>query len=344
MQPGGALRHHGSMNMPELPQVDDLTVLEIETARAQLGERVLRTPVLTWDDPLFAAALPINTRVDVKLELFQRTGSFKARAALLHADALDAAQRVRGITAISAGNHAIAAAFAARAVGTHAKVVMTASASPIRVARVRAYGGEVVIAPDVHTGFEWVRRLEAEEGRTLVHPFEGRRTALGTATLGLEFAEQCPDLEAVIVPIGGGGLAAGVAAAFHALAPHVAVYGVEPEGADSMHRSFAAGSPQSIERVATIADSLGAPFALPVSYTLCRRHLADLVRVTDAELLASMRLLAEGLRLAVEPAAAAATAALLGPLRERLAGRRVGLIACGANLDAAALGRYLTTA
>lgn len=329
------------MNMPELLQVDDLTALEIETARAQLGERVLRTPVLTWEDPLFTTALPAGTRVDVKLELFQRTGSFKARAALLHADALDAAQRARGITAISAGNHAIAAAFAARSVGTHAKVVMTATASPIRVARVRAYGGEVVTAPDVHTGFEWVRRLEADEGRTLIHPFEGRRTALGTATLGLEFVEQCPDLEAVIVPIGGGGLAAGVAAAFHALAPHVAVYGVEPEGADSMHRSFAAGSPQSIERVATIADSLGAPFALPVSYALCRRHLAGLVRVTDVELLAAMRLLAEGLRLAVEPAAAAATAALLGPLRERLAGQRVGLIACGANLDATTLGRYL---
>lgn len=108
-----------------------------------------------------------------------------------------------------------------------------------------------------------------------------------------------------------------------------------------MHRSFAAGSPQAIERVATIADSLGAPYALPISYALCRRHLDGLVRVSDAQLLEAMRLMAEGVKLAVEPAGAAATAALLGPLRERLAGKVVGLIVCGANIDAATLGARL---
>ena len=331
------------MDASTSPPVADLAADEIRAARARLGARVLYTPTLAWEDPLFTAGLPAGTRVSVKLELYQRTGSFKARAALLHADALDAAQRGRGITAISAGNHAIAAAFAAQSVGAHAKVVMTATASPIRVARVRAYGGEVVTAPDVHAAFARVNQLVEEEGRTLIHPFEGRTTALGTATLGLEFLEQCADLDAVIVPIGGGGLAAGVASAIKAMAPHIKVYGVEPEGADSMHRSFAAGSPQAIERVATIADSLGAPFAMPVSYALCHRHLDGLVRVTDAELLAALRAIAEGLRLAVEPAAAAATAALLGALREPLAGRHVGIIVCGANLDAPTLGRYLAS-
>ena len=231
------------MENPVPQLVVDLTADEIRDARARLGPRVLTTPVLHWEDPLLEAKLPVGTRLSLKLELFQRTGSFKARGALLNTDLLSAEQKARGITAISAGNHAIAAAFAAREAGTHAKVVMTASASPLRVARVRAYGGEVISAPDVHTGFEWVRRIAEEEGRTLLHPFEGRTTALGTATVALEFLEQCPDLEAIIVPIGGGGLAAGIAAAVKVLAPQVLVYGVEPEGADSMHRSFAAGSP-----------------------------------------------------------------------------------------------------
>lgn len=324
--------------------VADLAADEIRDARARLGPRVLTTPVLQWEDPLLAPLLPAGARLSLKLELFQRTGSFKARGALLNTDLLDEGQRARGITAISAGNHAIAAAFAAREAGTHAKVVMTATANPLRVARVRAYGGEVVLAPDVHAGFELVRRIEAEEGRTLLHPFEGRTTALGTATLALEFLEQCPLLDAVIVPVGGGGLAAGVASAVKVLAPHVQVFGVEPEGADSMHRSFAAGSPQSIERVATIADSLGAPFALPISYTLCKRHLDGLVKVSDAQLLEAMRLLAESAKLAVEPAGAAATAALLGPLRERLGGKQVGLIVCGANIDSATLAMRLAPA
>jgi threonine dehydratase len=126
-----------------------------------------------------------------------------------------------------------------------------------------------------------------------------------------------------------------VATAVKLLVPTCAVIGVEPAGADTMHRSFAAGRPVGIERVATIADSLGAPYALPVSYRLCRDHVDQLVRVDDTALVAAMRFLLEHAKLAVEPAGAAATAALLGPLREQLAGRRVGLIVCGANIDAA---------
>ena len=169
----------------------------------------------------------------------------------------------------------------------------------------------------------------------MVHPFEGRNTALGTATLGAEFLQQTPDLHAVIVPIGGGGLCAGVAAAVKILRPGCQVFGVEPVGADSMRRSFAAGSPQSIEKIATIADSLGAPYAMPITFGLCRRYVDELVLVTDDQIRDGMRALQEEAKLAVEPAGAAALAALLGPLRERLAGRRVGLIVCGANIDAA---------
>ncbi len=166
-----------------------------------------------------------------------------------------------------------------------------------------------------------------------MHPFEGELTALGTATLGLEFARQAPELEALIVPIGGGGLCAGVASAFKLVQPACQIYGVEPEGADSMLRSFRAGSPQTIEKVRTIADSLGAPYALPYSFALCQQNVDDIVLVDDDALRRAMGLLFSGMKLAVEPAGAAATAALLGPLRERLQGKRVGVIVCGANID-----------
>ncbi len=158
-------------------------------------------------------------------------------------------------------------------------------------------------------------------------------TALGTATLGLEFARQAPGLDALIVPIGGGGLAAGTASTFKLVQPDCLIYGVEPEGADSMSRSFAAGSPQTIDKVRSIADSLGAPYALPYSFALCRQNVDDIVLVDDDALRRAMGLLFAEMKLAVEPAGAAATAALLGPLRQRLQGKRVGVIVCGANID-----------
>jgi threonine dehydratase len=142
-----------------------------------------------------------------------------------------------------------------------------------------------------------------------------------------------PELEAVIVPIGGGGLCAGVASAVKLARPSCQVFGVEPEGADTMHRSFAAGSPQAIEKVRTIADSLGAPHAAPYSFALCKKYVDELVLVDDDALRRAMLLLFASAKLAVEPAGAAATAALCGPLAERVRGKRVAVIVCGANID-----------
>jgi threonine dehydratase len=273
--------------------------------------------------------------VILKLELFQHTGSFKARGALANMLDLDADALARGVTAVSAGNHAIAVAFAAELLGTRAKVVMPRTANPFRVARCRGYGAEVVLVDDVQAAFARVKEIEEVEGRTFVHPYEGYRTALGTATIALEWLAQAPELDAVIIPIGGGGLCGGMAAAVKQLKPTCAVYGVEPTGADSMARSFAAGSPQAIERVRTIADSLGAPYALPYSYALCREFVDDLVLIDDDAMRRAMGLLYGDMKLAVEPAGAAATAALCGPLRRRLEGKQVGVIVCGANIDLA---------
>jgi threonine dehydratase len=313
-----------------------LTLAEIRAARTLLGDRIVRTPVVPLAGPAVESALAPGTQALLKLELFQHTGSFKARGALVNALSLGEAERARGICAISAGNHAIAAAYAARAVGASAKIVMKEGANPFRVAECRRYGGEIVFEADFHAAFRRVEEIRATEGRTLIHPFEGLLTALGTATLGLEFIEQAPDLEAVIVPVGGGGLAAGLATAIRLVKPDCRVFGVEPFGADTMYRSFAAGSPQAIDRIDTIADSLGAPYALPISYALCRASLEEIVRIEDAEMVEAMRFLAAHARLAVEPAGAAATAALLGPLKARLAGRRVGLVVCGSSISAEA--------
>jgi threonine dehydratase len=314
---------------------------EIRHARASLGDTIVTTPVWHWRGPELRRRLGGAGQVLLKLEALQVTGSFKPRGALLHLQALDADARARGVTAVSAGNHALGVAHAAAVHGSTAKVVMPRSADPARIARCRGLGAEVVLVDDVHAAFEEVARIEAEEGRTLVHPFEGPTTACGTATVGLELVEQAPALDAVIVPIGGGGLCAGMAAAIKQLSPRTAVYGVEPTGADTMHRSFAAGRPVGIEAVRTIADSLGAPHAAPYSFALCRRFVDDLVRVDDDLLRGAMALLFEEVKLAVEPAGAAATAALLGPLRERLAGRRVGVLVCGANIDPRAFAEHV---
>lgn len=324
--------------------IASLTLDEIREARAQLGDRVVTTPVHEWEGPLREEILGPQTRVFLKLELLQRTGTFKARGALLNMLRLSPEELARGVTAISAGNHAVAVAYAAKTLGVNAKVVMIKTANALRVELCRKYGAEIEFAENAHVGFERVKQVEKEEGRALIHPFEGMRTALGTATIGLELCQQVERLDAVIVPIGGGGLCAGIASAVKLSWPDCAVYGVEPTGADSMKRSLAAGEPRSIERVATIADSLGAPYAAPITFELCRRNVDDVVLVTDDELRDAMRLMLREIKLAVEPAGASAMAALVGPLREKLRGRRVGLIVCGSNIDAATYAQLIQQA
>ena len=311
-----------------------LTRAAIETAIGTLSPLVRETPNWLWRDELTERLLPKGTAAVLKLELFQYAGSFKARGALCVMLALDPDARRRGVTAVSAGNHAIAVAWAARALATTAKVVMPKTADPYRVERCRRLGAEVELAEDVHAAFARTQEIERSEARTFVHPFEGPRTALGTATLGHELMRQDPHLEAVLVPVGGGGLAAGVSAAVKLLKPECLVIGVEPTGNDTMLRSLRSGQPERAPEggYRTIADSLSPPYTMEYSLGLCRRYLDDLVLVSDDELRRALALLFHGAKLAVEPAGAAATAALLGPLRERLAGKRVGLIVCGTNI------------
>jgi len=308
------------------PKID-----EIRTLRDRLTEQMLRTPVMRC--AAIEESLGDDTQVIAKLEFLQRTGTFKARGALATLQSLSPDERKFGVTAVSAGNHAIATAFAAQTLGTTAKVVMMRSANPFRVAACKSYGAEVVVADDVHQAFELVQEIRDKEKRFFVHPFEGPSVALGTGTVGLEICEQVEDFDAIVIPVGGGGLIGGISNAVKQLRPDVEVIGVEPEGADSMHRSFKSGKPETISEVHTIADSLGAPFALPYSFELTRKNVDRLVRVQDSELQKAMGFLFQMMSIAVEPACVATTAALMGPLRESLSGKRVLLVMCGSNID-----------
>jgi len=306
-------------------------IRDIRALREKLAGNITTTPVVRCT--AIESAVGGGTEVVAKLEFLQRTGTFKARGALATLMGLDQDQLARGVTAVSAGNHAIATAFAAQAMGTTARVVMIRSANPSRIAACEAFGAEVVLADNVHAAFETAERIREEEGRYFVHPFEGPAVALGTGTVGLEICEQAGEFDALIVPVGGGGLIGGIANAVKQLRPDCTIYGIEPEGADTMHRSRTAGSPQAIDEVRTIADSLGAPFAMPYSFALTEANVDHLARVDDPALRHAMGFLFRSMHIAVEPACASSTAALLGPLRQTLRGKRVVLVMCGSNID-----------
>ena len=292
--------------------ISGVTLAAIRGRRDALRENLRHTPSVALTSPRISETLK-GADVFLKLECFQHTGTFKARGALSVALRIPETDKPNGITAASAGNHAIAAAWAARTIGTSAKVVMQSTANPYRIALAKAEGAEVVIKDPGAPTFAEAERLVREENRTFIHPFEGLHTSLGTAGVGLELMEDVPDLDAVVVSCGGGGLMSGVSAAVKLINPACKVYGVEPEGADSM--------------------SLAPPMALPFGFTLCREYVDELVRVSDEEICAGLVILQEDAKLAVEPAAGAAIAAAFGPLRKRVSGQRVGIIICGANID-----------
>lgn len=310
--------------------LNGITLEAIRARHAALSDAVRRTPVVDFEQTLIDGVDCVG-----KLELFQHTGTFKARGALSNARAIPHEKQPLGVTAASAGNHAIAAGWAARACGMSAKVVMQNTANPFRVALAQATGAKVILRDPGPATFAEAERLAREEGRTFLHPFDGPDTLLGSAGVGLELMQDAGPLDAVIVSVGGGGLIGGIAAAVKLSNPDCAVYGVEPEGADSMSCSLAAGEPITLEKTATIADSLAPPMALPFGHAACTRFVDAIVTVSDDAICGGMVTLAERAKLAVEPAAGAVIAGAVGPLADRLQGKRVGLIVCGANVDAA---------
>ena len=313
--------------------ISEVNLVNIQQRTLELSQAILRTPTVRTASSMIHSLLD-GGESHLKLECLQHSGSFKARGALSIIHSIPSEKRAAGITAASAGNHAIAAAWAARKSRMSAKVVMQSTANPFRIALAQTERAEVIIKEPGQATFAEAERLSRDEGRTFVHPFEGIHTTLGTAGVGFEFMQDVPELEAIIVSVGGGGLISGVAAVVKSMKPNCQVYGVEPTGADAMSQSLKAGGPITLDKIDTIADSLSPPMTLPLGHAVCSAYIDDMVTVTDDEICAGMVHFQQEAKLAVEPAAGASMAALTGPLRARLRGKKVGIVVCGANIDA----------
>jgi threonine dehydratase len=305
------------------------TLEQISSARDCIAHRLHVTPVTraTLLGNQAGAALFL------KCENLQKTGSFKPRGALNKLSRLDASARRRGVVTVSAGNHAQAVAWAGAATGVRATVVMPAAASQAKADASAAYGAEVIRHGSAFDAFERAQSLAAERDLVFVHPFDDEEIMAGAGTTGLEILDQAPDVETVIVPIGGGGLIGGVAAAIKQQRPSVRVYGVEPVGAAAMRSSLDRGQAVRLQTVNTIADGLAAPMAGTLTYEIVRRYVDDVVLVTDDEIASAVRSILAFTKLLVEPAGAAAVAAILArkvPLRP---GDRVVAVLSGGNVD-----------
>jgi threonine dehydratase len=313
------------MELPDRPDLPDLP--DLLAARRALAGVVARTPVLRSD----ALDEMSGARLFFKAEGLQITGSFKVRGAYNRIRSLARPELDRGLITVSAGNAALGAAWAARAVGAPLVVVMPETAVPEKLAAVAAMGGRIEKegVTNATQAFERLARLREEHGYTLVHPFDDPFVIAGAGTATWELLEDVPDLADLVSPTSGGGLLSGALLAAQGLAPEARVFGVQPTGADGLVRSLAAGAPTPPETIRTIADGLTAPKPGILNFEIIRRGITDVLTVSDESILTAMGLVLRHLKVVVEPAGAAALAGILADGRFR--GRRVGVLLSGSN-------------
>ena len=302
---------------------------EIEAANKRIAGYVRTTPIMHLEDRIWE----LDARVVLKFEQLQHTSSFKPRGAFnrILSNQVPAA----GVIAASGGNHGISVAYAARCLGYRAEIFVPEACSPVKVARLRGYGAQVNI-----TGATYADALEASKlraartGALVVHAYDQPEVVAGQGTLGYEFAHQAPDLDTVLLAVGGGGLIGGVAAWF---AGDVRVIGVEPAAAPTLANALSAGEPVDVEVGGVAVDSLGARRAGSLAFALARQYVERVVLVSDESIRAAQRALWNDLRVVAEPGGATATAALLSGAYQPAPGERVGVVVCGGNADLAAL-------
>lgn len=298
-----------------------VTADDVRRAQATIAGHVRRTPLLAADQ--------ILSGLQLKAELLQYTGSFKVRGVVNRLAALGPEERTRGVIGVSAGNHASALAWGAAREGIDCVVVVFAGASPYKVDRARGYGATIeVVDGDPITAFARMDEIVAETGRVVVHPFDDPLVMAGQGTVGAEVLEDSPDADVIVVPVGGAGLVAGIAAA---VTPSgVRVVGVEPEGSAALRLALDAGEPVSL-RPQTIAGGLDAPYAGTNALAVCQACSVESILVTDAEIEAAMRRLYADAKLACEPAGAAGLAAVLGG---HIDGESIVVVVSGGNVSA----------
>ena len=281
-----------------------------------------------------------GTTVVLKAENLQRTGSFKVRGAVHAMSRLSPDARAGGVVTMSAGNAAQAIAYAGRAQGVKVTVVMPETAPKTKIAATRGYGGEIRFASDMTQLLPMVQELQAQ-GLHFLHPFDDDDVIAGHASLGFEILEDLPDVDLIVVPVGGGGLISGVALAVRALRPKTRVVGVEPEGASAVRKALDAGHSVRLESVQTVADGLAAPFAGERNLEIIRRDVDDVIVVGDDVILDGLRFLVARARIVAEPAGAAAVGALLAGAVKARPGERVVAIVSGGNVDPDRLAGFL---
>lgn len=297
---------------------------DVEAAAGAIAGHVVRTP--TVSSPGLSELLGVP--VTAKLELLQRTGSFKARGAVAKLLSLTEAERAAGVVAVSGGNHGIGLAVMAGALHVKATVVMPRSAPQRAVEIAESAGATVHLAEDMAAAFALTEALRAE-GSTLVHPFDDPVVIAAQGTVGLEFAEDAGEFTDVLVSIGGGGLISGVAAALRAKRPGVRIWGVETEGAEAMSAALAAGGPVPVE-LSSIVSTLSAPAVSELTYQHVRELVDDVLVVPDSEAVRGVLDLAQHAKLWAEPAAGCLLPAARRIIAER-AGVKLGLVVCGGN-------------
>ncbi|MGL5858359.1 MAG: serine/threonine dehydratase [Angustibacter sp.] len=307
---------------------DPPTVMDVQAARSALAGHVRRTPVVTVELPSSAGAVPLT----LKLESLQVTGSFKPRGAVTSLLELQAPE----VVACSGGNHGLAVAWAAHRLGRRATVVVPTSAAATKVTAMRELGAHVIQTGDVPAeAFEVAEQVVADHGWPLVHPYDQPATIAGQGTLGLELADDAPDVTHWLIAVGGGGLAAGVALALTA-APgeQRAVIPVEPQGCPSLHEAQHAGRPVPTQAEGIARTSLGPPSIGDLPWLLLRERVGPCVLVSDADIATAQQWLWRHVRVATEPGGATALAGLLAGRWAPPPGATVGVVVCGGNTDA----------
>ena len=336
--------------MPFEPDHDHLVALrEIEAARERLAGRVHRTPMMSsataavWVRAATGSVIG-DGRLYLKPEQLQKTGSFKPRGMTNRIATLSDAARARGVITLSAGNAGQAYAWAGRTAGVAVTVAMPAGAVRSKVDACLGYGARVVLH-GAHVGetLAELERIRDAEGLEFVHPFDDPAVIAGNGTIGLELLEDVPDLDVVVVGVGGGGLISGVAAALKERRPRIRVFGVEPERSNAVSLAMQTGEIVRIHPE-SVADGLGAPFAGTWTLAMAKRYLDDIILLDDPTILAGMRFAVERLKQVLEPAGSAALAAVLAgriPIHD---GERVAVVLSGGNVEVSRIGELLAAA
>lgn len=320
--------------MDTLPTYD-----EVVAASNRIRHHANRTPTMTSR----TANEHVGAQLFFKCENFQRAGAFKFRGAFNAVASLNAEQRRAGVVAFSSGNHAQAIALSSQLMGVPATIVMPRDAPAVKLAATRAYGADVIIYDRYTEDREKIgRALSESRGLTLIPPYDHRDVIAGQGTSAIELFEDAGLLDALFVPLGGGGLLAGCSLVAKTLAPRCKIYGVEPELGNDGQQSFRSGAIVHIESPATIADGAQTQHLGQLTFPIIKRHVADILTVQDSELVVAMRFFAERMKILVEPTGCLAFAGACS-FRREIAGKRIGVLISGGNVDVQRLSSLLLT-